>query len=139
MQSKNLEELQQTLKALESERDTLTAAQKAGGKNWTTEKQARLEAVLLEIMDTQDDIAELTEPKEEEAVTPKNYVPKKGTERFYHVQMTKGKKFDPNTGKQLNKPFIQMYTQSEYKHFEKFGKALGYCNIVVLWDPTKKQ
>lgn len=137
MQNKKLEELQQSLQALESERDTLVTAQKAGGKAWTADKQERLEALLMEIMDVQDDIADLATP--EDTSKEEAYVPKPGTEGFYHVQMTKGKKFDPNTGEQISKPFVQVYTPGEYKHFAKFGEALGYCNIEVLWDPTKNK
>lgn len=92
------------------------------------------------LLDLQDELDALEAPAATETSTevPTAYVPKPGTEGFYHVRMTQGSKYDSETGKQIAKPFVQTYTKGEYKHFEKFGKALGYKNIEVLWDPTKQ-
>lgn len=116
------------------------AEQKAGGKAWTDAKQTRLDEVVVTLLDLQDelDALETASTASEVPANPTTYVPKPGTEGFYHVRMTQGSKYDSETGEQIAKPFIQTYTKGEYKHFEKFGKALGYKNIEVLWDPTKQ-
>lgn len=103
--------------------------------NFTTEDQERLDEIVMEIMDLEDEI----EAAESTVDNPKKaYVPKPGTECMYHVSMVQGKKYNPDTGKLLGKPFTQMFTKGEYKHFEKFGKHLGYTQVTVLWDPTKQ-
>lgn len=126
------------------EKEKLVAEQKAGGKAWTETKQARLDEVVVTLLDLQDELEGLEATAAEATATSENqenptaYVPKPGTEGFYHVRMTQGSKYDSETGEQIAKPFIQTYTKGEYKHFEQFGKALGYKNIEVLWDPTKQ-
>lgn len=107
--------------------------------NFTAKDQDRLDDVVMEIMDLEDDIAAANTAASIAAEASKVYTPKPGTERMYHVSMIKGKKYDSETGKLLGTPFTQMFTPGEYKHFEKFGKHLGYTQIKVLWDPTKQK
>lgn len=121
---------------LQQEKETLVAEQKQGGKNWTSEKQARLDAVVEELVDTTDALEAMNTADDE--ATPAPFIPKPGEEGFYHVRMTDGKKkFNSETGERFNFPFVQKFTKSEYKHFKEFGEALGYVDIEVLWDPTK--
>lgn len=131
MQDKKDLELQ--YKQLQQEKEQLVAEQKAGGKAWTKEKQERLDSVV-------ENLVDVTEALENMEASEGKYVPEPGTEGFYHVSMIKGtKKFDPETGKQIAFPFIQTFTQGEYKHFSVFGRHLGYTDITVLWDPTKNK
>lgn len=138
MQSKK--DLELKWQQLQIEKKQLVAEQQKGGEAWTAEKQDRLDAVVEELIDLEEEIAAL-EVKEVAAGTKgktEKYVPEPGSEGFYHVRMTKGKKkFDPETGEQFNFPFVQTFTKGEYKHFAEFGSALGYVDIEVLWDPTK--
>lgn len=125
------------IQQLQQEKETLIAEQKKGGKNWTPEKQERLDAVVEELIDATDALDSLNAEASETA-SPKPFIPEPGDEGFYHVKMTNGKKkFNPETGEQFNFPFVQKFTKSEYKHFKEFGGKLGYVDIEVLWDPAK--
>ena len=67
----------------------------------------------------------------------KTYKVKTKEKHLFHVEMSKGG-FNPQTGKKVSKPFIQMFTESEWNQFEKSGSGLGYTTKVV-WDPTAKK
>lgn len=110
--------------------------QKAGGKAWTKEKQERLDSVVESLVDVSEALESLEKVETDQSTG--TYVPKPGTEGFYHVSMIQGrKKFNEETGEQIAFPFVQMFTPGEYKHFSVFGKHLGYSDIKVVWDPTK--
>lgn len=133
MQEKN--DLKLRHQQLLEEKEQLVAAQQKGGKSWTPAMQERLDAVVEEIVD----LEEALEPTSEVEEKKDAYVPKPGEERFYHVQMIYGDdKYDSKTGNLIAKPFIQKYTPGEYRHFKEFANRLGYRDIKVLWDPTKK-
>ncbi len=82
------------------------------------------------------------EPKPEVKAEPKPevkaesaYKPKPGTEAMLHLRIVNGKKFDPNTGKALTKPYTQMFTYAEWQVFKQHFKAIGFSIEEVLHDP----
>lgn len=69
-------------------------------------------------------------------VKPKSaYEPKPGTEAMVHLRIVNGKKFDPNTGKALTKPYTQLFSYAEWLVFKQNFKAIGFSIEEVLHDP----
>lgn len=64
-----------------------------------------------------------------------DYVPAEGTEDMVHLKVANGRRFDPATGKELSKPFTQMFTASEWRVFKEHHKRIGLHIIEVLHDP----
>ena len=75
-------------------------------------------------------------PKKEEAQAAKYEVPK-GTEKLVHVKLSTGNRFDPKTGKEINKPVPQTFNYGEWQLFKKNYKLLGYTITEVMNDPFK--
>lgn len=46
-----------------------------------------------------------------------------------------GKRFDADTGKEINPPFEQTFTRSEWLNFKQFHKNCGYKITEVVSDP----
>jgi len=59
----------------------------------------------------------------------------KGEEDFVHVRISKGNRFDPNTGKELVKPSIKVYGKREWKSIEASMQSLGF-QVEVLHKPN---
>lgn len=78
-------------------------------------------------------VAEETKPAAEE--TKPAYVPAPGTETMVHLRIVQGKKFNPNTGEPMSKPYVQMFTYPEWTLFKQRYKVLGYSIEGVLHDP----
>lgn len=69
----------------------------------------------------------------EEAKAP--YTPEEGTDNLLHLLLVKGRRFNPNTGDEISKPFIQMFTYPEWQVFKKNYVGLGLAVQKVLHDP----
>lgn len=52
------------------------------------------------------------------------------------VEITDGVKYDPETGKEISRKFVQTFTPTEFARFEKDAKHLGY-KYKVLYKPTR--
>ena len=70
------------------------------------------------------------------ATTAKYEVPK-GTEKLVQVKLSTGNRYDPKTGKEINKPVPQMFNYGEWQLFKKNYKLLGYTITEVMNDPFK--
>ena len=121
------------------------AAKKANEKNFSKEQQARLSTVTESIVDLEEQIelAPDEQPKNEnkkseapKLETAKYQIPK-GTEKMVQVKLSTGNRYDPKTGKEINKPVPQMFTFGEWQLFKKNYKLLGYTITEVMNDPYK--
>lgn len=133
MSQKTKKQLQQELKELSSEKEQLLQAKKADEKAFTKEQQARLSRVTEDIVDLEEQI-ELA--PEDETPSTKYEVPK-GTEKLVQVKLSTGNRYDPKTGKEINKPVPQMFNYGEWELFKKNYKLLGYTITEVMNDPFK--
>lgn len=135
MSQKTKKQLQQELKELSSEKEQLLQAKKANEKAFTKEQQARLSKVTEDIVDLEEQI-ELA-PEDETPTTTAKYEVPKGTEKLVHIKLSTGNRFDPKTGKEINKPVPQMFNYGEWQLFKKNYKLLGYTITEVMNDPFK--
>ena len=134
MSQKTKKQLQQELKELSSEKEQLLQAKKANEKAFTKEQQARLNEVTEAIVDMEEQIELVPEDKASEA---KKYEVPKGTEKLVQVKLSTGNRYDPKTGKEINKPVPQMFNYGEWELFKKNYKLLGYTITEVMNDPFK--
>lgn len=70
-----------------------------------------------------------------EAETSKGYEPAKGTEKLVHLMLSRGVRYSSKTGKEINPPYKQVFTYSEWQVFKSNFKSLGYTITEVLHDP----
>ena len=85
---------------------------------------------MLDIVDIEDVLEEKTS-----SANSDEYKPKAGTEKLVHLSIVKGRRFNPMTGKEESKPYIQLFTFAEWQLFKKNFKGLGYSIMKVLHDP----
>lgn len=83
------------------------------------------------------EVAEETPVKEKPVKKETAKVVEDKESHLYHVELDKPV-YDKATGKKLSKPFIQKFTEAEYKQFENNSKGLGF-QIKVIKKPTKKK
>lgn len=105
-----------------------------GGKNWSDQLQEELDEVVLFLVDLDEVIEEKQATTKTESAAP-SYVPEKGTENMVHLSVVHGRRFNPNTGKEESKPYIQLFTFPEWQLFKKNFARLGYAIMDVLHDP----
>lgn len=130
MQTKK--ELQSRLMDLEAAKSSLVVKKNKGTITATETKQ--LNAVVSELVDIEEELAKLEATATVETPT---YAVNPREAHLYHVKVTKGSKFDPETGKPLNTPFVQKFTEPEYKQLVGSLGSLGY-KLEVLHQPIKK-
>lgn len=90
------------------------------------EQQEELDDVTIFLVDVDDII-------EEKAKNSYN-VPK-GEEKLVHLSIVKGRRFNPNTGKEESSPVVQKFTYGEFIAFRNSHHLLGYVIVKVLHDP----
>ena len=129
LQDKTRQELME-IKATAEKRQLELEAK--GGKDWTIDLQDELNEVTLFLVD----IEELIEEKANEP-EPK-YTVAKGTEKLVHARISKGRRFDPTTGKEITKPYVQMFTYGEWKLFQQSRESIGFVILEVLHNPYDK-
>ncbi len=134
MSQKTKKQLQQELKELSSEKEQLLQAKKANEKAFTKEQQARLNKVTEDIVDLEEQIELAPADEAPKATAAKNEAPK-STEKLVHVKLSTGNRFDPKTGKEIDKPVPQMFNYGEWQLFKKNYKLLGYTITEVMNDP----
>ena len=117
---KEKEQLEQSKLELESVKEE--------GQEWTPAMQVKLDEVIGELADVEEELQVVNE----ESAT---YKPAKGTEELIHLSIVKGRRFNPNTGKEESQPFVQTFTFSEWQLFKKNFTGLGYVIVAVLHDP----
>ena len=135
MSQKTKKQLQQELKELSSEKEQLLQAKKANEKAFTKEQQARLSKVTEDIVDLEEQIELAPADETPETATTVKYEVPKGTEKLVHVKLSTGNRYDPKTGKEINKPVPQTFNYGEWQLFKKNYKLLGYTIVEVMNDP----
>lgn len=84
---------------------------------------------------------EQTEPtatEKPEQAKPNVYVPSKGEENVAVLSLTKGRRFNPDTGEREAPVFTQKFNASEYRLFMEHYKSLGYTIEKVIYNPFEK-
>lgn len=66
------------------------------------------------------------------------YVPSKGEENVAVLSLTKGRRFNPDTGEREAPVFTQKFNASEYRLFMEHYKSLGYTIEKVIYNPFEK-
>lgn len=81
--------------------------------------------------------AKSEQPKPEQ--TKSNaYVPLKGEENVAVLSLTKGRRFNPDTGEREAPVFTQKFSANEYRLFMAHYKSLGYTIEKVIYNPFEK-
>ena len=78
------------------------------------------------------------EQQKPEQAKPHAYVPPKGEENVAVLSLTKGRRFNPDTGKREAPVFTQKFSASEYRLFMAHYKSLGYTIEEVIYNPFEK-
>lgn len=101
-------------------------------KEVSEEESAKIAVMLLDIEDAIEE--KMLEGESEDA--PKGYVPAKGTEKMVHLKIVNGRRYSSATGKEISKPYKQMFTLSEWNVVKKHHRQIGFEIVEVLHDPT---
>lgn len=135
MSNKNKQLLLKEKQALLDKKAKLEKIKAEAPDSWTDKLQVTLDEVDGEITDIEEEIAE-AEKQESKVYKDASYKLPKNTERFVHLAIIKGRRFDENTGKEIAVPRVQMFNYGEFKLFLQNGARLGYKVVKVLYDPT---
>lgn len=120
---------------MEANKAKLEAIKAKQPEKWTQQLQAKLDETIGEIYDLDEEIAALAGVVTAESAGESEYAPAKGTEKLVHLSIVRGRRFNPNTGKEESTPYIQMFTYGEFMLFKKNANLLGYSVLKVLHDP----
>lgn len=90
-----------------------------------------------DIVDLEEQIELAPEDETPKTATTAKYEVPKGTEKLVRVKLSTGNRYDPKTGKEINKPVPQMFNYGEWQLFKKNYKLLGYTIVEVMNDPFK--
>jgi hypothetical protein len=106
------------------------------------EEQAELEDLAVYLVAVGKLIKKPEQAKPEQAkpeqAKPHAYVPPKGEENVAVLSLTKGRRFNPDTGKREAPVFTQKFSASEYRLFMAHYKSLGYTIEEVIYNPFEK-
>lgn len=140
MSEKNKQQIQ--LRSLKDEKERLLAARKADKEAFDKKGlQSRLDKVAEEIIDLEEQLeyeeqSEHEESKEQNEVKKGKYVPAKGTEKMLCLKIVRrGRRYNPDTGKEERKPSTQLFTYGEWQLFKENHSRLGYIIVEVVYDP----
>ena len=76
------------------------------------------------------------EPKTESKAQPKKKLAdEQSKDEVVILELLVGKRYDADTGKEVNHPFRQTYNWSEWQNFKKYYGRCGYKIINVVNDP----
>jgi septation ring formation regulator EzrA len=117
---------------LEARKAELLEIKKAGGKSWTESLQEELDNIAMSIADVEDKIDAIPATTKDESSA---YKPAEGTEKMVHLSIVHGRRFNSMTGKEISKPYTQLFTYSEWQLFKNNFASLGYTIMKVLHDP----
>ena len=102
------------------------------------EEQAELEDLAVYLVAVGKLVKKPVEQKPAEQAKPRAYVPLKGEENIAVLSLTKGRRFNPDTGEREAPVFTQKFNASEYRLFMEHYKSLGYTIEDVIYNPFKK-
>lgn len=94
----------------------------------TDKQQEQLNDIAVKLVDLDEEIEKLSNNSKYE-------VPK-GTENHVHLSIVRGNRFSAKTGKEVNPPYVQIFSRGEFEVFKQSFKNLGYTVVSVLHDPT---
>lgn len=117
---------------LEARKAELLEIKKAGGKSWTESLQEELDNIAMSIADVEDKIDAIPATAKDELSA---YKPAEGTEKMVHLSIVHGRRFNSMTGKEISKPYTQLFTYSEWQLFKNNFASLDYTIMKVLHDP----
>lgn len=124
---------------LENRKAALEAAKAKGGEAWTSKLQEELDNAVLALVDVEEIYNEKLETTtllpEQKTASKDAYVPEKGTEKHVHVRLIRGRRFNAMTGKEVSRPYVQVFTFGEWQLFKKNHRSLGYIIVEALHDP----
>lgn len=129
LKTKTKNELLEIRQQMEKSKIELEALKAKGGGAFTDEQQDELNELVLAMVD-------LDELIEAQPDTKANVykVPAKESS-LIHIELIKGRRFNPNTGKEESFPYVQKLTYGEWQLFKQNFSRLGYVIIKVLHDP----
>lgn len=110
------------------------------------EEQAELEDLAIYLVavgklvntSTTTEKPEKPEKPEPEQAKPCAYIPPKGEENVAVLSLTKGRRFNPDTGEREAPVFTQKFNANEYRLFMAHHKSLGYTIEKVIYNPFEK-
>jgi len=151
LKSLKLEELEAHRKELMVRKAELLQKKKAGAI--ADDEQSELEELAVYLVGVDKLVAEKqpkpAEPKPAEPAKaaeqskpaaqakPAAYVPPKGEENIAVLRLTKGRRFNPDTGEREAPVFVQKFNASEYRLFMAHYKSLGYTIEETVYNPFK--
>lgn len=101
-------------------------------ERWTDAMQKQLDKMQEEYEGKESDAKVDTENSN---ASEHSFIPPKGQEHLAHVKIVKGQRFNPDTGAEISKPYVQTFTRSEYRVFESAAQRLGYKIVEILHKP----
>ena len=101
------------------------------------EEQAELEDLAVYLIAVSKFVKEPTTTEKPEQAKPRAYVPPMGEENVAVLRLTKGRRFNPDTGEREAPVFTQKFNASEYRLFMAHYKSLGYTIEDVIYNPLK--
>nr|DAG57856.1 MAG TPA: hypothetical protein [Caudoviricetes sp.] len=107
------------------------------------EEQAELEDLAVYLVTVGKLVKKPTATEKPEQLKPEQtkpdvYVPLKGEENVAVLSLTKGRRFNPDTGEREAPVFTQKFSASEYRLFMAHYKSLGYTIEKVIYNPFEK-
>ena len=106
----------------------------------TDEEQTELEGLAVHLVTVDKLVKNGGKPAEEaqaEKPAKPTYIPPKGEENTAVLRLTKGRRFNPDTGQREAPVFEQKFNASEYRLFMAHYKSLGYTIEEVVYNPFK--
>lgn len=94
----------------------------------TDKQQEQLNDIAVKLVDLDEEIEKLS--------SNSKYEVPKGTENHVHLSIVRGNRFSAKTGKEVNPPYVQIFSRGEFEVFKQSFKNLGYTVVSVLHDPT---
>ena len=102
------------------------------------EEQAELEDLAVYLVAVSKLVKKPATTEEPEQAKPRAYVPPTGEENVAVLRLTKGRRFNPDTGEREAPVFTQKFNASEYCLFMAHYKSLGYTIEDVIYNPFEK-
>lgn len=94
----------------------------------TDKQQEQLNDIAVKLVDLDEEIEKFS--------SNSKYEVPKGTENHVHLSIVRGNRFSAKTGKEVNPPYVQIFSRGEFEVFKQSFKNLGYTVVSVLHDPT---
>lgn len=93
-------------------------------------------ATISDLMSKTFEAAKKEKPQREQpTVSDGAYVPEPGLEGYIHLELVRGQRFDPETGKQIGVVRKQCYTYKQFLQLKRNAALLGY-KYKILYAPA---